>query len=73
MLKAGSTYISDMAKPIKRFHPFQKSMEGTAFLYGDDESVILHGIEVTSSVLFLNTPYYAFEIFTMNEISRNWT
>lgn len=58
-IKAGSTYVPDMTRPLQRFRSLQlqENLAGAALLYGGDETASVDGIKVvpyaeTASLLF---------------------
>jgi uncharacterized protein len=59
-IKGGSTYASDMTRPLRRFRSLQEDLVGAALLYGGDEAVTVDGIKVvpyteTARLLFDQT------------------
>jgi hypothetical protein len=56
-IKAGSTYIPGMTRPLRRFRSLQKNTAGSALLYSGDEALTVDGIKIvpyaeTASLLF---------------------
>ena len=45
-IKAGSTYVSDMTRPLKHFRSLHEDLSGAALLYGGDERAVVDGISV---------------------------
>ena len=59
-IKAGSTYVPDMTRPLQRFRSLQMDLVGAALLYGGDEPAIVDGIKIvpyaeTARLLFDET------------------
>ena len=59
-IKAGSTYVPDMIRPLKHFRSLKEDLAGAALLYGGDESAVVDGIKVvpyseTAKLLFGQT------------------
>ena len=56
-IKAGSTYVTDMVRSLRRFRSLQENLTGAALLYSGDESAVVDGIKVvpyteTAKLLF---------------------
>ena len=59
-IKASSTYVPDMTRPLKHFRSLQENLAGAALLYGGDESAVVDEINVvpyteTARLLFDQT------------------
>jgi len=56
-IKAGTTFVSDMIKPLQRYRSLHGDLAGAALLYGGDETATVDGIKIvpymqTASLLF---------------------
>lgn len=56
-IKAGSTYVPDMTRSLRRFRSLQGDLAGAALLYGGDDTATVDGIKIvpyteTASLLF---------------------
>ena len=45
-IKAGSTYVPDMTRPLQRFRSIREDLAGAALLYGGDEIAAINGIKI---------------------------
>lgn len=45
-IKAGSTYVPEMTRQLRRFRSLQEDLAGAALLYGADETVVADGIKI---------------------------
>jgi uncharacterized protein len=45
-IKAGSTYVPDMTRPLQRFRSLKDDLAGSALLYAGDEAATVDGIEI---------------------------